>query len=154
MNKALKALAIIIILAIAIVAVSCVINFKALTTEPSSISSPKPTSTPATTPRTNNVTVSGLIISHGLTIPPTEVQFINTETHEVYKAPINQLYYSYIISLPGNQTYGIEGDWNGRTFNATGLPMGAITMRCDNGSPVLNLYNANSSITQNLEVGQ
>ena len=154
MNKAPKALAITIILAIAVITVSCIINFKALTTEPPSISSPKPTPTPATSPRTDNVTVSGLIISLGLTIPPTEVQFINTETHEVYKAPINQENCSYVISLPANQTYGIEGDWNGRTFNATGLPIGAITMRCDNGSPVLNLNNANSSIIQNLEVGQ
>jgi hypothetical protein len=32
--------------------------------------------------------------------------------------------------------------------------MGAITMRLDNGSPILNLNNANSSITQNLVVGQ
>ena len=154
MNKALKVLAVIIILSIAVVAMSYVINFKALTTEPPSISSPKLTPTPATTPITNNVTLSGSIISHGLTIPPTEVQFINTETHQVYKAPINQLNYSYIISLPGNQTYGIEGDWNGRTFNATGIPMGAITMRLDNGFPILNLYNVNGSITQNLEVGQ
>jgi hypothetical protein len=154
MKKALKALALIIILAIAVVAVSYVINFKALTTTLPSISSSKPTPTPATTPITNNVTLSGSIISHGLTIPPTEVQFINTETHEVYKAPINQLNYSYSISLPSNQTYGIEGDWNGRTFNATGIPMGAITMRLDNGSPILNLYNVNSTITQILEVGQ
>jgi hypothetical protein len=152
MNKTLKIL-VIIILAISIVTVSYVIYFN-LTTEPSSTLSPKATATPTPTPTTNNVTVSGLIVSHGLTIPPTEVQFINTETHEVYKAPINQLYYSYIISLPINQTYGIEGDWNGRTFNATGIPMGAITMRLDNGSPILNLYNVNSSITQNLEVGQ
>jgi hypothetical protein len=151
MNKAPKALAITVILAIAVVALSYVINFKALTTEPTSISSPKPT---PTTPRTNNVTVSGLIISHGLTIPPTEVQFINTQTHDIHKAPINQVNYSYIISLPTNQTYGIEGNWNGKTFNATGLPIGAITMRCDNGSPVLNLNNTNSSIIQNLEVGQ
>jgi hypothetical protein len=154
MKKALKALALIIILAIAVVAVSYVINFKALTTTLPSISSSKPTPTPATTPITNNVTLSGSIINHGLTIPPTEVQFINTETHEVYKAPINQLNYSYSISLPSNQTYGIEGDWNGRTFNATGIPMGAITMRLDNGSPILNLYNVNSTITQILEVGQ
>ena len=105
---------------------------------------PIPTETPATsltkttpTPITSNVTVSGLIISHGLTVPPTEVQFINTETHEVYKAPISQPQYSYAISLPVNQTYGVEGDWNGRTFNATGIPMGAITMRCDNGLPNL-----------------
>jgi hypothetical protein len=82
------------------------------------------------------------------------VQFINTETHEVYKAPISQPQYSYAISLPVNQTYGVEGDWNGRTFNATGIPMGAITMRCDNGLPILNLYNANSTMTQNLVVGQ
>jgi hypothetical protein len=122
---------------------------------------PIPTETPATsltkttpTPITSNVTVSGLIISHGLTVPPTEVQFINTETHEVYKAPISQPQYSYAISLPVNQTYGVEGDWNGRTFNATGIPMGAITMRCDNGLPILNLYNANSTMTQNLVVGQ
>jgi len=154
MQRKSKALATVIILAIAMVAIGNVINFKFLTTESHSNPSPKPTPTPTTTPVTNNVTVSGLIISHGLTIPPTEVQFINTETHEVYKAPINQLYYSYIISLPINQTYGIEGDWNGRTFNATGIPIGAITIRCDNGSPILNLYNANSSITQNLEVGQ
>jgi hypothetical protein len=151
MKKVLRALAIIVILATAIVALGYFINFRALTTVTSSVPSPKPT--PAKT-LTNNVTVSGLIISHGLTIPPTEVQFINTETHEAYKAPINQLYYSYIISLPINQTYGIEGDWNGKTFNATGLPMGAITMRCDNDSPILNLFNANSSVTQNLEVGQ
>jgi len=122
---------------------------------------PIPTETPATsltkttpTPITSNVTVSGLIISHGLTVPPTEVQFINTETHEVYKAPISQPQYSYAISLPVNQTYGVEGDWNGRTFNATGIPMGAITMRCDNGLPILNLYNANSTMTHNLVVGQ
>ena len=153
MKRTSKVLAVIVI-AIAVVAMGYVINFEALPTEPPAIPSTKPTPTPTTTPITNNVTVSGLIISHGLTIPPTEVQFINTETHEVYKAPINQLYYAYIISLPVNQTYGIEGDWNGRTFNAAGLPMGAITMRCDNGSPTLNLYNANSSVTQNLIVGQ
>jgi hypothetical protein len=151
MKKALRSLATIVILATAVIAVGYIINFRALTTQTSSVPSPTPTS--ATTP-TNNVTVSGLIISHGLTIPPTEVQFINTETHEVYKAPINQLFYSYISSLPINQTYGIEGDWNGRTFDAAGLPMGAITMRCDDGSPVLDLFNANSSVTQNLEVGQ
>ena len=151
MKKVLRALTIVVILATAIVAMVYVINFRALTTQTSSLFSPTPT--PTTTP-TNNVTVSGLIISHGLTIPPTEVQFINTETYEVYKAPINQLYYSYIISLPNNQTYGIEGDWNGRTFNATGLPMGVITIRCDNDSPILNLFNANSSVTQNLVVGQ
>jgi len=74
-----------------------------------------------------NVTVSGSIIVYHLWIPPTEVQFINTETQVVYKAPINNN--SYCISLPVNQTYGIEGDWNGRTFNDTGLPIGAITMQ-------------------------
>jgi len=100
-----------------------------------------------------NVTVSGSIIVHHLWIPPTEVQFINTETHEVYKAPINNN--SYSISLPVNQMYGIEGDWNGRTFNAAGLPMGAITMQLYGGSCILNLYNVtSSSIRQNLQVGQ
>ena len=153
MKIAPKALVIIVISATSTVAFGYVINSRALTTQTSSAPSTSPIPTPAATP-TNNVTVSGLIISHGLTIPPTEVQFINTETHEVYKAPINQLFYSYFISLPVNQTYGIEGDWNGRTFDAAGLSMGAITMRCDDGSPILNLFNAHSSVTQNLEVGQ
>ncbi len=112
------------------------------------LSSSKPTPTP--TPQTNNVTVSGSIIVHGLPIPPTEVEF-TAETQQVYKAPI--VNDAYTISLPRNQTYGIEGDWNGRTFNATGVPMGAITMRCDNGAWVSNLYNAQDSITQNLQVG-
>jgi hypothetical protein len=99
-----------------------------------------------------NVTVSGSIIVYHLWIPPTEVQFINTETHVVYKAPINNN--SYCISLPVNQTYGIEGDWNGRTFNGAGLPMGAITMQLYGGYWILNLYNiTSSSITQNLQVG-
>lgn len=142
-------------MAIAIVALGYIIHLYVLKTEPpSAISSPVLTPAPTTTPIAYNVTVSGLIISHGLTIPPTEVQFIDTETHEVYKAPVNQLFFAYIISLPVNQTYGIEGDWNGRTFNATGIPMSSITMRCDNGSPILNLYNAKSSVTQNLVVGQ
>ena len=70
MKRVLRALVIIVILATAIVTVGYVINFRALTTETSSV--PSPTPTPATT-LTNNVTVSGLIISHGLTIPPTEV---------------------------------------------------------------------------------
>ena len=140
----------IIISAIVIAIIGFTIEFSATPIETQSISSIKTTPTPIT----NNVTVSGLIVSHGLTIPPTEVQFINTETHEVYKAPISQSHYSYVISLPVNQTYGIEGDWNGRTFNATGIPMGAITMRCDNDSPVLSLYNTNTTITQNLVVGQ
>jgi hypothetical protein len=104
-------------------------------------------------PVSANVTVSGSIIVYHLWIPPTEVQFINAETHIVYKAPINNN--SYCISLPVNQTYGIEGDWNGRTFNATGLPMGAITMQLYGGYWTLNLYNVtSSSITQNLQVGQ
>lgn len=154
MNRTLKTLAIIVILAIAIISVGYVINFRVLTSEPTSNPSPKPTATPLQTPVANNVTVSGLIISHGLTIPPTEVKFINAVNQETFKAPINQLYYSYSITLPVNQTYGIEGDWNGRTFNATGIPMGSITMRLDNDSPILNLYNVNSSVTQNLEVGQ
>jgi hypothetical protein len=99
-----------------------------------------------------NVTVSGSIIVYHLWIPPTEVQFINAETHVVYKAPINNN--SYCISLPVNQTYGIEGDWNGRTFNGAGLPMGAITMQLYGGYWLLNLYNVtSSSITQNLQVG-
>ncbi len=99
-----------------------------------------------------NVTVSGSIVVYHLWIPPTEVQFINTETHVVYKAPINNN--SYCISLPANQTYGIEGDWNGRIFNATGLPIGAITMQLYGGDWILNLQNVTSpSITQNLQVG-
>ncbi len=149
MKTKVKVLAI-IISAIVIATIGFTVEFR-----------PIPTQTPATslikttpTPITSNVTVSGLIISHGLTVPPTEVQFINTETHEVYKAPISQPQYSYAISLPVNQTYGIEGDWNGRTFNATGIPMGAITMRCDNGLPILNLDNAKITMTQNLVVGQ
>jgi hypothetical protein len=99
-----------------------------------------------------NVTVSGSIVVYHLWIPPTEVQFINAETHVVYKAPISNN--SYCISLPANQTYGIEGDWNGRTFNAAGLPMGAITMQLYGGDWILNLHNVTlSSITQNLQVG-
>jgi hypothetical protein len=153
MRRTSKILAV-MLMAIAIVALGYITHLYVLKTEPpSAISSPL-TPTPTTTPIVYNVTVSGLIIIHGLTTPPTEVQFINTETHEVYKAPINQLFFAYIISLPVNQTYGIEGDWNGRTFNATGIPISFITMRCDNGSPILNLYNATSSVTQNLVVGQ
>ncbi len=150
MKTKVKVLAI-IISAIVIATIGFTVEFSVIPTETQSISS---LITTPTKPITNNVTVSGLIISHGLTVPPTEVQFINTETHEVYKAPISQPQYSYAISLPVNQTYGIEGDWNGRTFNATGIPMGAITMRCDNGLPILNLYNANSTMIQNLVVGQ
>jgi|WetSurMetagenome_2_1015567.scaffolds.fasta_scaffold223339_2 hypothetical protein len=112
------------------------------------------TPTPTPTPKTGNVTVSGLVIVHGLTIPPTEVAFISVENQEIYKAPINQTNQSYIISLPINQTYGIEGDWNGRTFNATGIPMGAITMQLYGGGYILSLINVtSSSITQNLQVG-
>jgi hypothetical protein len=152
MNKTQKTLATVIILAIVLAAVGFVINLGDVKTQLSSVSSQNPTPTPAINPQTNNVTVSGYIIVHGLPIPPTEVAFIS-ETQQVYKAPINAVNNSYIISLPSNQTYGIEGDWNGRTFNATGIPMGAITMRCDNGAWVLNLYNATNSITQNLQVG-
>jgi TRAP-type C4-dicarboxylate transport system permease small subunit len=153
MNKTLKS-STIIVLVIAIVAVIYVINFRVLTNTPVFASSPTPTATPTQIPTADNVTLSGLIISYGLTIPPTEVQFINTQTHEVYKAPINQLNYSYAIILPVNQTYGIEGNWNGRTFNATGIPMGAITMQLYGGGWILNLYNVTStSITQNLQVG-
>jgi hypothetical protein len=150
MQTKTKALAILFTLAIIIAIIGFTVRFGAKSTEEPPNSSPKTTPTPIT----NNVTVTGLITSYGLTVPPTEVQFINTESHKVYKAPISQPNYSYIISLPINQTYGIEGDWNGRTFNAKGIPMGAITMRLDNGSPVLNLYNANSTVTQNLIVGQ
>ena len=154
MTRTRKVLVFLIILVIAIVAVGFVISFAALIDQPQSISSPKPTPISTPTSKTGNVTVSGLIIVHGLTIPPTEVQFINGETQQVYKAAINPANHSYIITLPNNQSYGIEGDWNGRTFNATGIPMGAITMQCDNGSPVLNLYNVNGSIVQNLVVGK
>jgi hypothetical protein len=150
MNKTQKALATVIVLAIVLATVGFVISLRAFTTTPSSVSSSKPTPTPTSTPQTDNVTVSGSIIVHGLPIPPTEVVF-TAETQQVYKAPI--VNNAYTIFLPGNQTYGIEGDWNGRTFNATGIPMGAITMRCDNGAWVLNLNNATSSITQNLQVG-
>jgi hypothetical protein len=150
MNKTKKGLAFLVF----IIAIGLVTTYLVSLNQSQSNSSPKNTPTPSAAPQTGNITVSGLITVHGLTIPPTEVAFINTETHEVYKAPINQANLSYIISLPINQTYGIEGDWNGRTFNATGIPMGAITMRLDNGSPILNLNNANSSITQNLVVGQ
>lgn len=96
-----------------------------------------------------------MIFFHDLTPSPTEVQFINSETQQVYKAPINQLYYSYSISLSVNQIYGIEGDWNGRTFNGSGIPMGGITLQLYGGGWTLNLYNVNSStIQQNLQVGQ
>ena len=141
MNKTQKILATVIVLAIVIAAMGFVVDLKPFTTHPFFVSSSKSTSTPTSTPQTDNVTVSGSIIVHGLPIPPTEVVFI-AETQQVYKAPINAVNNSYIISLPSNQTYGIEGDWNGRTFNATGIPMAAITMRCDNGAWVLNLYNA------------
>lgn len=104
------------------------------------------------------ITVSGSIIVYHLWIPPTEVQFINIETHEVYKAPINNN--SYCISLPANQSYGIEGNWNGRIFNATGIPIGGITMQLYGGEHsypigwILNLHNVTSpSITQKLQVG-
>ena len=150
MNKTRRSLAVLVF----IIAIGLITTYLVSLNQPQSNSSPKPTPTPSATPQTGNVTVSGLITVHGLTIPPTEVAFINGVTQEVYKAPINQANLSYVISLPINQTYGIEGDWNGRTFNATGIPMGAITMRLDNGSPILNLYNANSPITQNLVVGQ
>ncbi len=150
MNRTQKTLVIVIVLAIVIVAMGFVINLRAFTTHPSSVSSSQLTPTPTSTPQTNNITVSGSIIVHGLPIPPTEVEF-TAETQQVYKAPI--VNNAYTIFLPSNQTYGIEGDWNGRTFNATGLPMGAIGMRCDNGTWVLNLHNAPSSITQNLQVG-
>jgi len=112
------------------------------------------TVTPTATQITGNVTVSGTVTIHGLTIPPTEVAFTSGETQEVYKAPINQTNQSYTISLPINQTYGIEGDWNGRTFNATGIPMGAMQMQLYGGGYVLNLLDvASTSITQNLQVG-
>lgn len=78
------------LLTIVVVAIGYVIdNFNALETEQPSVPSISSSPEPTPTPTTNNVTVSGLIFSHGLTIPPTEVKFINTETHEVYKAPIN-----------------------------------------------------------------
>ena len=153
MKNTLKALSILTISAVAIFAVGYLFSLEA-SIQPQTIASPKATSTVDSAPYPDDVTVTGLIVSHGLTIPPTEVQFINTQTHEAYKAPINQTNHSYIISLPNNQTYGIEGDWNGRTFNATGIPMGAITMQCDNGSPTINLNSTNNAIVQNLKVGQ
>jgi len=156
MNKTRKSLAILIF----VIAIGLVLTCLVLLGQPQSFSSPKPILTPTATPITGNITVSGLIIVHGLTIPPTEVAFINGETQEVYKAPINQANLSYVISLPINQTYGIEGDWNGRTFNATGIPMGAIQMQLYGGNYtfpneyILNLKNVTSpSITQNLQVG-
>jgi hypothetical protein len=153
MNRALKALGV-IALTIAVIAVGYAIGFRVLTTTPPSAHSPNPTAAPTPEPVTVNVTVSGFVICHGLTIPPTEVQFSNTETHEVYKAPVNQPGYSYRISLPVNQTYGLLGDWNGRTFNASGITMGAIVMRCENNSPLLDLHTANSAVIQNIVAGQ
>jgi hypothetical protein len=153
MNRVLKALAV-IILTIALIGVGYAINFGVLTTTPPSTPSPNPTATPTPEPVTVNVTVQGLVICHGLTIPPTEIQFSNTETHEIYKTPVIQPQYSYRISLPANQTYGILGDWNGRTFNASLMTIGAIVMRCDNDSPILNLHNAPDTVTQNIVAGQ
>ena len=155
MNKTRKAFAILIFA----IAMSFAVTYLSLSSQPQSISSLKPTpalTTPAliVTQKTGDITVSGLITIHGLTIPPTEVAFTSGETQEVYKAPINQTNLSYIISLPVNQTYEIDGDWNGRTFNATRIPMGAIQMQLYGGGYVLNLLNVTStSITQNLQVG-
>ncbi len=48
------------------------------------------------------------------------------EKHKKSTAPINQANYSYVIFLPNDQTYGIEGDWRGRTFYAIGIPVGRV----------------------------
>ena len=153
MNNALKALAV-IALTVALIGVGYALSFRVSTTIPPSTPSPNPTPILTPKPVTVNVTVHGLVICHGLTIPPTEIQFSNTETQEVYKTPVIQPQYSYRISLPVNQTYGLLGDWNGRTFNASLMTIGAIVMRCENNSPILNLYNVTGTITQNIVAGQ
>jgi hypothetical protein len=79
-----------------IVAVGFFIGFASFIGQPQPISSLKPTPISTQKPETGNVTVSGLIIIQGLTIPPTEVQLINGETQEVYKALISQ---AIIITL-------------------------------------------------------
>ncbi|MGD0646243.1 MAG: hypothetical protein ABSA75_15225 [Candidatus Bathyarchaeia archaeon] len=108
-----------------------------------------PTSTPALTPTptlvASNIQVSGTVHVAGLEIQPTQIEFVDAANNSLkYTAIVQKGFYN--ISLPSQQTYGIAGTWGGLTFNATGIPMGAI----DVGTLNLNVGVGVTSITQDL----
>ena len=132
----------IIIALIAVAAGFCVFKGSGSTGGPHQIATPHPS--PTSTFVTNKIQVSGTVDYRGLEIQPTQIQFMDTSANLMYTAMVQNGFYN--ISLPNQQIYGVVGTWGGRTFNAAGIPIGAIDM----GTLHLNAGVGVTSITQDL----